>query len=100
MNFVIERHYRVTMFQHIIVEADNLEDACKEAVEGDYTPSGEGDQDDWNERDPGDTYVSQAKLAPAGIEVDDEDLDRANFMRDKTIPDLDIPPEFAQEPVR
>jgi hypothetical protein len=27
--FVIERQYLVPMFQHIVVEAENLEEACK-----------------------------------------------------------------------
>ena len=29
--FVIERQYLVPMYQHIIVEADNLEEACEKA---------------------------------------------------------------------
>jgi hypothetical protein len=30
--FVIERQYLVPMYQHIIVEAENLDEACKEAI--------------------------------------------------------------------
>ena len=29
--FVIERQYLVPMYQHIVVEAENLEEACKKA---------------------------------------------------------------------
>ena len=29
--FVIERQYLVPMYQHIVVEAENLEKACKKA---------------------------------------------------------------------
>jgi hypothetical protein len=30
--FVIERQYLVPMYQHVVVEADNLEAACKEGI--------------------------------------------------------------------
>ena len=33
--FVIERQYLVPMYQHIVVEADNLEEACEKAVSDD-----------------------------------------------------------------
>ena len=29
--FVIERQYLVPMYQHIVIEAENLEEACKKA---------------------------------------------------------------------
>ena len=33
--FVIERQYLVPMYQHIAVEAENLEEACKQAISDD-----------------------------------------------------------------
>lgn len=33
--FVIERQYLVPMYQHIIVEAENLEEACKKGISDD-----------------------------------------------------------------
>jgi hypothetical protein len=33
--FVIERQYLVPMFQHIVVEAENLGKACKKAISDD-----------------------------------------------------------------
>ena len=33
--FVVERQYLVPMFQHIVVEATNLEAACKKAISDD-----------------------------------------------------------------
>jgi hypothetical protein len=33
--FVIERQYLVPMYQHIVVEAANLEEACKKAISDD-----------------------------------------------------------------
>ena len=30
--FVIERQYLVPMYQHIVVEAEDLEEACKKAI--------------------------------------------------------------------
>jgi hypothetical protein len=32
---VIERQYLVPMYQHIVVEADNLEEACKKGISDD-----------------------------------------------------------------
>jgi hypothetical protein len=38
--FVIERQYLVPMYQHIVVEAENLEEACKNRISDDidWTP--------------------------------------------------------------
>ena len=33
--FVIERQYLVPMYQHIVVEAETLEEACKKAISDD-----------------------------------------------------------------
>ena len=33
--FVIERQYLVPMYQHIVVEAENFEEACKQAISDD-----------------------------------------------------------------
>jgi len=33
--FVIERQYLVPMYQHIVVEAENLEEACKTGISDD-----------------------------------------------------------------
>jgi hypothetical protein len=33
--FVIERQYLVPMYQHIVVEAENLEEACKKGISDD-----------------------------------------------------------------
>ena len=33
--FVIERQYLVPMYQHTVVEADNLEEACKKGINDD-----------------------------------------------------------------
>jgi hypothetical protein len=33
--FVIERQYLVPMYQHIVVEAENLEETCKKSVSDD-----------------------------------------------------------------
>jgi len=37
--FVVERQYLVPMFQHIVVEAANLEAACKKAISDDRNSS-------------------------------------------------------------
>ena len=64
--FVIERQYLVPMYQHIVVEADNLEEACKEGVSDDI---------DWDiqEMDCDSaraTTITEAKVIPEGYEAD------------------------------
>ena len=34
--FVIERRYLVPMYQHIVVEAETLEEACKKGISDDF----------------------------------------------------------------
>jgi hypothetical protein len=35
LKFVIERQYLVPMYQHIVVEAENLEEACMKGISDD-----------------------------------------------------------------
>jgi hypothetical protein len=37
--FVIERQYLVPMYQHIVIEAENLEEACKNRISDDIVRS-------------------------------------------------------------
>ena len=64
--FVIERQYLVPMYQHIIVEADNLEEACEKAVSDDI---------DWDTQEMDcdsarATTITEAKVIPEGYEAD------------------------------
>ena len=64
--FVIERQYLVPMYQHIIVEADNLEEACEKA---------DSDDIDWDTQEMDcdsarATTITEAKVIPEGYEAD------------------------------
>ena len=63
--FVIERQYLVPMYQHIVLEAENIEKACKKAVTDDIdwdTQEMDGD----NARE---TTITDAKMVPEGHEA-------------------------------
>ena len=108
--FVLERQYLVPMYQHIVVEADTLEDACAMAATDDISwDSQEMDCDKARA-----TTITQAKAIPAGYDVDPlqqllvatsdpsgRPLDLVSFAtflyeaEAKTGPLLEIPAKFA-----
>jgi hypothetical protein len=64
--FVIERQYLVPMYQHIVVEADNLEEACQKGISDDI---------DWDSQEMDcdsarATTITAAKIVPKGYEAD------------------------------
>jgi hypothetical protein len=64
--FVIERQYLVPMYQHIVVEAQNLEEACKKGISDDI---------DWDTQEMDcdgarATTLTNAKMIPDGYDVD------------------------------
>ncbi len=66
--FVIERQYLVPMYQHIAVEAESLEKACKKGISDDI---------DWDTQEMDSdgaraTTITGAKLVPNGYNVSPE----------------------------
>src|SRR5262250_3175795 len=66
--FVIERQYLVPMYQHIVVEAENLEEAGKQAITDDI---------DWDAQEMDSdgaraTTITGAKVVPDGYDVSPE----------------------------
>ena len=64
--FVIERQYLVPMYQHIVVEAETLEEACRKAITDDI---------DWDTQEMDSdgsraTTLTNAKVIPDGCDVD------------------------------
>ena len=110
--FVIERQYLVPMYQHIAVEAENLEEACEKAVSDDI---------DWDTQEMDcdrarATTITEAKVIPEGYEADQthgliiaskdpkglplDMLSLATFLYEdeaKTRPLLEIPAKFTDE---
>jgi hypothetical protein len=63
---VIERQYLVPMFQHIVVEAESLEEACKKGISDDIGwDTQEMDCDSARA-----TTITNAKVIPEGYDVD------------------------------
>ena len=63
--FVIERQYLVPMYQHIVIKAENLEEACKKGISEDI---------DWDTQEMDSdgarvTTITGAKLLPSGYNV-------------------------------
>src|SRR5262249_16017311 len=63
--FVIERQYLVPMYQHIVVEAENLEEACEKAISDDI---------DWDSQEmycdnARATTITNAKVIPDALEL-------------------------------
>jgi hypothetical protein len=110
--FVIERQYLVPMYQHIVVEGENLEEACKKGISEDI---------DWNTQEMDcdsarATTITAAKIVPDGYEADQarrliiarrdpvglplDMLSLASFLYEdeaRTGPRLEIPAEFTND---
>ena len=110
--FVIERQYLVPMYQHIVVEAENLDEACKKAISDDI---------DWDSQEMDcdsarATTITNAKVIPERYESDTvhsliiaskeprgfplDMLSLASFLYEdeaKTGPRLEIPIEFTND---
>jgi hypothetical protein len=107
--FVIERQYLVPMYQHVVVEAESFEKACKKGISDDI---------DWDTQEMDcdsarGTTITGAKAIPEGYEADQahsliiasrdprglplDMLSFASFLYEdeaKTGPFLEIPSKF------
>ena len=110
--FVIERQYPVPMHQHIVVEAQTLDEACKKGISDDI---------DWDTQEMDcdsarGTMITGAKAIPEGYETDQahsliiasrdprglplDMLSFATFLYEdeaKTGPFLEIPSKFTED---
>jgi hypothetical protein len=84
--FVIERQYLLPVYQHIVVEAPDLESACRQAIEAD---DWEGQLEDYDTSGP--TTVNLVKQLPDEYPNRDPS---AVLYQDDTVPLLDVPAEF------
>jgi hypothetical protein len=58
--FVIERQYLVPMYQHIVVEAENLKEACKKGISDDI----DWDTQEMDSDSARATTITEAKMVP------------------------------------
>jgi hypothetical protein len=110
--FVIERQYLVPMYQHTVVEAETLDEACKKGISDDI---------DWDTQEMDcdsarATTITAAKIVPEGYEADQihsliiaskdpkglplDMLSFATFLYEvaaKTGPLLEIPAQFTDD---
>ena len=110
--FVIERQYLVPMYQHIVIEAKTLEEACKRGISDDI---------DWDTQEMDcdsarATTISAAKVVSADYDADQvhsliiasrdqsglplDMISLASFLYEdeaKTGPRLEIPAQFTNE---
>jgi len=110
--FVIERQYLVPMYQHIVVEAENLEEACVKAISDDI----DWDTQEMDSDSARATTITEAKIVPDGYEADQthsliiasrdpkglplDMLSLATFLYEneaKTGPLLEIPAKFTND---
>jgi hypothetical protein len=84
-NFVIERQYLVPMYQHIVVEADTFDEACKLAASDDIDwETQEMDSDNARK-----TTLTIAKVIPDALELVTGDM---ILRRDqKATPGFEVP---------
>ena len=98
--YVIERQYLVPMFEHIFVEAADLEAACREALDDFAQPWGDDAKLDYDTVRP--TTISQAVELPGHLFPElrsREDGDSHLFSQalyDSGLDLLRIPHEFAE----
>ena len=64
--FVIERQYLVPMYQHIVIEAEHLEEACKKGISDDIDWDTQEMDSDGARR----TTITSIKVVPDGCDVD------------------------------
>jgi hypothetical protein len=63
--FVIERQYLVPMYQHIVVEAESLEEACKNGISDDI----DWDTQQMDSDNARQTTITNAKVIPDALEL-------------------------------
>jgi hypothetical protein len=63
--FVIERQYLIPMYQHIVFEAENLEEACKKGISDDINWDTQ-EMDNDNARQ---TTITNVKVIPDVLEL-------------------------------
>ena len=66
--FVIERQYLVPMYQHIVIEAENLEEGCKKGISDDI----DWDTQEMDSDGARSTTITSVKLVPDGYNVSPE----------------------------
>jgi hypothetical protein len=102
--YVIERQFLVPMYEHIFVEAQSLEEACRQALDDYAQPWGDDAKLDWDSSRS--TTIAQAVEIPEDLFPDlrsrgDDNYDLSLVLYDSGLDLLPISEDFAdaiQEP--
>lgn len=91
--YVIERQYLVPVYEHILVEAQSFEDACRKATDDIAEPWGDDVQTDYES--PGPTTVQLVVEIPEAVDVNEVSL--SYLLYDAGLDTLPLPAQFAEE---
>src|SRR5438874_2503855 len=86
--YAIERQYLVPVYQHLFVDAPDLDAACRQALDHDDWDSGETDYDNSRE-----TTIAQAVEIPPDFDLEQCSLSECVY--NAGLEQLAIPPQFA-----
>jgi len=86
--YAIERQYLVPVYQHLFIDAPDLEAACRQALDHDDWDSSETDYDNSRE-----TTIAQAVEIPTDFDLDSRSLSECVY--NAGLEQLAIPPQFA-----
>ena len=98
--YIIERQYLVPMFEHILVEAESLNEACREALDDIAQPWGDDAQLCFDDARP--TTVTCAAELPEGFEPElqigkgDDSYNLSSLLYSSELEPLVIPEDFAR----
>ena len=99
--YIIERQYLLPIYEHLLIEAPNLETACREALDEIAHPWNENAKEDFDSAQP--TTITEAAELPGGIcpqlQASDEvkHAGLAHLLYDSGLDRLTIPREFAED---
>jgi hypothetical protein len=91
MKYAIERQYLLPIYQHLVIEAGSVEDACRQAVEHDDWQSAQEDCD-------GARPTTITAIRPVPDDIADGEIDASAILRGEGAgPSLPIPEQYVEE---
>jgi hypothetical protein len=91
--YIIERQYLVPVYEHVLIEAQTLEDACRRATDDIEEPWGDDVRTDYESSGP--TTIQLAVEVPEPIDLNVVSL--SHLLYNAGLEVLSIPDTFADE---
>lgn len=92
--YVIERQYLLPVYEQLLIEAPNLDAACREALDESAHPWGEDAKEDFDNARPV-TITEAVELPKAQVGEEAEHAGLGHLLYTAGLNPLPIPPEFA-----